>query len=97
MIRIGTDSVKIFRRNAVFGFLAPKCFAEKSLIEWEPRYGQFDTLRRGVCRGLLLYELIDLVSRAKSIAEVLWQARLYKPGTTLSRKPFWRRLMLCAS
>jgi hypothetical protein len=49
---------------------APKCCASKSLVEWEPRYSQFNGFHRAICRGMVLDGLVDLVSRAQSIGEL---------------------------
>jgi hypothetical protein len=70
VISIGTTSAKIFRRRALVGWFAPKCCVSKSLVEWEPRYQQFNGLHRTICRGMVLDGLVDLVSRAKSIGEL---------------------------
>jgi hypothetical protein len=70
LISIGTMNAKIFRRNALFGWFLPRCVASQSLSAWEPRYTQFNSLHRTVCRGMVLDGLVDLVSRAKSIDEL---------------------------
>jgi hypothetical protein len=70
LISIGTTSAKIFRRRTLFGWFLPCCVASQSLSAWEPRYKQFNSLHRTICRGMVLDGLVDLVSRAKSIDEL---------------------------
>jgi hypothetical protein len=70
LITIGTTSAKIFQRSRLFGWFIPRCVASKQLSAWEPRYAQFNSLHRTICRGMVLDGLVDLVSRAKSIGEL---------------------------
>lgn len=70
LISIGVTSAKIFRRSRLFGWFIPRCIASKQLSAWEPRYAQFNSLHRNICRGMVLDGLIDLVSRVKSIGEL---------------------------
>ena len=70
MISVGIATAKIFRRSAVFGFLAPRCLAEKSLMEWQPDYAYFNSFQRGICQMNVFDGLIVIVSRAGSIAEL---------------------------
>jgi hypothetical protein len=70
LISIGTTSAKIFRRSPLFGWFLPRCVASKQLSAWEPRYAQFNSLHRTMCQGMVLDGLVDLVSRAKSVAEL---------------------------
>ena len=70
LISIGIKTAKIFRPTPVLGWLFPTCCVSKPLAEWDARFREFRGVQRVAARGMVLDGLLDLVSRADSVAEL---------------------------
>ena len=67
LISVGTGTAKILARRRILGWLVPRCIATRSLVEWEARYREYNKLHRVVCRGMVLYGLLNLIAPIGSV------------------------------
>jgi hypothetical protein len=70
VISIGTSTVKVFTKRAIFGWRFPKVIVSQSIATWEPRFDKLDRLRRFGCGAMVLDGLLSLVSRCRSLDEL---------------------------
>jgi len=70
VISIGTLTVKILTKRAIFGWLFPKVIVSQSISTWEQGFNKLDRLRQFGCGAIVLDGLLSLVSRCRSLDEL---------------------------
>ena|SRR2546422_723062 len=70
VISIGSATAKILAKRAFVGWYLPKVVASERLSTWQSEYPHQNGFYRGICRGLVLEGLLDLLSNCQSVDEI---------------------------
>jgi len=70
VVSVGTATVKVCRRRAVFGRRLPKTIASQLIASWHPDFASLGNIQRWASRCMVFDGLVDLLSRCQSLSEL---------------------------
>jgi hypothetical protein len=94
LISIGTSTVKILAKRAIFGWYLPKVVVSQRLSVWQPDYQQYNAMYRRACCTMILDGLLTLLSHYQSIDKLrqAWPT-MQNPLAVVGREVFqkWKQ------